>query len=165
LIRDQDAYALGASPYACSDLTAVNCGKNYEGLCLRDPATLHPCAGYAASKAEGKLYCLTLDGGGVLSASTSVAPIALSLAADRLSDCAFGAAGGPGQDALVVTTNLYNFSRSYRVDEASGAMSQLPAASLLNNEAIAIDADGVMYVFDDNSSSTSTASRDFCVNW
>nr|HEX4316896.1 hypothetical protein [Kofleriaceae bacterium] len=35
----------------------VNCGRNYEGLCL--PA--HPsgaCAGYAVAKADGHLYCL-----------------------------------------------------------------------------------------------------------
>jgi hypothetical protein len=165
LVRDQDAYRLGDAPSACADLSAVNCGRNYEGLCLRAPGAVHPCAGYAASKAEGKLYCLDIDGGGKLVAKPSVAPLTLAVAADQLSDCAFGAAGGPAESVLVVTTNVFGLSRSYRVDEASGALTKLPTPSLLNIEAAAIDRDGAIYVFDDNSSSQSSAAKATCVGW
>lgn len=165
LTRDQDAYAVGAVPYACADLTAVNCGKNYEGLCLRAPGSASPCAGYAASKAEGKLYCLTVDASGHLVASTTTPPLSLGLPADQLSDCAFGAAGGPAADVLVVTTNVFGLSRTYRVDESNGALTKLPIASLLNVEAAAIDRDGALYVFDDNNGATSSAAKVTCVGW
>jgi hypothetical protein len=165
LVRDQDAYALGAVPYACADLTAVNCGKNYEGLCLRAPGSAGACVGYAASKAEGKLYCLTLDAMGRLVASTTTPPLSLGLLADQLSDCAFGAAGGPAAGVLAVTTNIFGGSKTYRVDEATGARTQLPIASLFNVEATAIDRDGTLYVFDDNNGATSSAARATCVGW
>lgn len=165
LTRDQDAYPLGAVPYACADLNAVNCGKNYEGLCLRAPASSNPCVGYAASKAEGKLYCLAFDGTGHLAITTSTPPLSLGLPADQLSDCAFGAAGGPAENVLAVTTNIFGFSRTYRVDEATGGLTKLPIASLLNVEATAIDGDGTLYVFDDNNGATSSAAKATCVGW
>jgi hypothetical protein len=165
LTRDQDAYRLGADPIACPDLTAVNCGRNYEGLCLRPAGVVHPCAGYAASKAEGLLYCLGIDGTGKLFANTSVPPLSLGLPADQLSDCAFGAEGGAAAGVLVVTTNVYGGSKAYRVDESSGALKSLPIKSLPNVEAAAIDRDGSLYVFDDNSSSQSFAARVTCVGW
>src|SRR5262245_51315271 len=42
----------------------VNCGRDYEGLCLAPDAALAgappgACIGFAASKADGHLYCLT----------------------------------------------------------------------------------------------------------
>ncbi len=165
LARDQDVYRLGPEPAACANLAAVNCGRNYEGLCLRSAPSAHPCAGYAASKAEGKLYCVGIDGAGKLFARTDVAPIALAIPADQLSDCAFGAAGGPADGVLVVTTNVFGGSRSYRVDETTGTLTRLPTTSLLNVEAGAVDRDGALYVFDDNSSSQSTAAKTSCVGW
>lgn len=47
-------------------LDAVNCGNNYEGLCLepRASAALGGCAGYAASKTSGDLVCLVSDENG-----------------------------------------------------------------------------------------------------
>ena len=165
LTRDQDAYPLGAVPYACADLNAVNCGKNYEGLCLRAPGSSNPCVGYAASKAEGKLYCLAFDSTGHLAITTSTPPMSLGLPADQLSDCAFGAAGGAAENVLAVTTNIFGFSRTYRVDEATGGLTKLPIASLLNVEATAIDRDGTLYVFDDDNGATSSAAKATCVGW
>lgn len=165
LVRDQDVYRIGLEPGSCPDLTAVNCGRNYEGLCLRAPASTHPCAGYAASKAEGKLYCVSIDGAGKLFLRGDVAPLALGLPADQLSDCAFGAAGGPAEDVLVVTTNVFGLSRSYRVDEATGTLARLPSKALVNVEAAAIDRDGALYVFDDNSTAQSTAAKASCIGW
>lgn len=169
LTRDIDATPIGASPYSCGDLTAVNCGKNYEGLCLRSAAAVaaktHACAGYAASKAEGALYCLVLDAQGHLVASTTVPPLSLGLPVDHLSDCAFGAAGGPADTALLVVTNALGGSLTYRVDESSGSLTKLAMASVGNEEAVAIDNDGSIYVFDDNSTSFSTAAKALCSGW
>lgn len=167
LVRDQDAYPLGAAPtHACADLGQVNCGRNYEGLCLRADSLDSPCAGYAASRGDGKLYCLTLDQNGVLAASTSRAPLDTGLGADRLSDCAFGTAGGVAERALIVASNVYDFSRSYRLDEASGTKQQLPTAFLLNLEAVAVDAEGALYTFsDDNQNAPSPGNRLRCQNW
>jgi hypothetical protein len=165
LTRDQDVYRLGPEPASCADLAGVNCGRNYEGLCLRSAPSAHPCAGYAASKAEGKLHCVGIDAGGKLFAKPDVPPLALSFPADQLSDCAFGAGGGPAADVLVVTTNVFGFSRSFRVDETTGATTRLPSTSLLNVEAVAIDKTGALYVFDDNSMSQSTAAKTSCVGW
>ncbi len=165
LIRDQDAYALGAEPYVCADLTGVNCGKNYEGLCLRAVSAGEPCVGYAASKAEGKLYCLTLDASGVLSASTTRPALALAVPSGSLSDCAFGAAG-PAQHVLGIGTNVYNASRSYRVNEADGTLTKLPTTFVVNLESLAIDHDGALYTFsDDNSASASQTRKLTCHNW
>lgn len=165
LVRDQDLYRLGDEPVACADLAAVNCGRNYEGLCLRPAGISHPCAGYAASKAESKLYCLGIDGAGKLFAKTDVPPIALNFPADQLSDCAFGAEGGVAAGVLVVTTNVFGLSRSYRVDETSGVTTRLPTKAVPNLEAIALDKDGALFVMDDNSTTTSTASKATCVGW
>ncbi len=167
LARDQDAYRLGADPVSCPDLTAVNCGRNYEGLCLRAAGLVHPCAGYAASKADGKLYCLDVDGAGRLVVKAGVGPLALGLPADQLSDCAFGAGGGAGEEALVVTTNVNGGSKAYRVDEATGALTALAIKIAVpsNLEAIALDRDGSLYVFDDNSFGVSSAAKMTCVGW
>jgi hypothetical protein len=165
LTRDQDLYRLGADPIACPDLATVNCGRNYEGLCLRPKSVAHPCAGYAASKAESKLYCLGIDANGRLYPKTDVTPIALNLAVDTLSDCAFGAEGGPAAGVLVVTTNVFGQSRAYQVHEPSGVITRLPTKSLLNVEAIALDKDGSLFVFDDNSSTQSLAAKATCVGW
>lgn len=165
LVRDQDAYAIGAEPYACADLTAVNCGKNYEGLCLRAANAPGACAGYAASKAEGKLYCVTIDAQGKLGVDANAAPITLSIPKDSLSDCAFGAEGGNATGALVVATNVYNGNKAYRVDEATGSLTDLPTATQINTESIAVDRDGALYVFDDNSQALSMAARTACQNW
>ncbi len=55
-IDDEDACAVDT----------VNCGNNYEGLCLAPTAAaaaaLGGCVGYAASKATGDLVCLVADG-------------------------------------------------------------------------------------------------------
>ena len=39
--------------------TATNCGRNYEGLCLAPAGAGGACVGFAASKADGHLYCVT----------------------------------------------------------------------------------------------------------
>jgi hypothetical protein len=162
--RDGDAYPLGAPPASCAVLTDINCGRNYEGLCLRAKPSASRCAGYAASKKEGKLYCLVFDGERI-HVDTIKPPISLDVPHNALSDCAFGATGGPAQDVLLITTNVYGGSTSYQVDEASGTLAALDVIGLPNNEAIAVDADGALYQFMDSDSSASLAYRMTCEAW
>ena len=88
-----------------------NCGRNYEGLCIPDRAhAAGPCAGFAAAKADGNLYCLIeteTDGRFALDKS-------MSLSITRpgaLADCAFSDDG-----TLLAASNLFDASNVYRVD-------------------------------------------------
>lgn len=157
--RDGAAYRIGPQPLSCSKLTDTNCGKNWEGLCLRRPpaagAATPKCLGYAASKTESALYCVVMQGT-TLSIDPTAAPITLALPKDSVSDCAFGAS------ALVVTTNDGNGSKSYVVDEKTGALAPLPVTGHGSNEAVQVGADGAFYQFEDSSSKTSAASRFTC---
>ena len=170
LRADGDAYPIGAPPISCADLHGINCGKNWEGLCLRSPATRARCAGYAASKKETALYCVVRDGAGRLAVDGQRAPIVLAL--DRLmdrkgvlSDCAFGAPGGPAEDVLLVTTNVFGGSQTYVVDEATGRASPLDVQATASNEAIAVDREGALYAFLDDNGETSVATRFACEGW
>ncbi len=164
LARDGEAYAIGPEPYVCPSLALGNCGKNYEGLCLRAPGTTDRCTGYAASKKEGALYCLVFRGE-KLEIDALKPPIKLGLEKNALSDCAFGAAGGPGEKTLVVTTNIYGGSSSYVVSEGAGTRTLLDVPVLPTNEGIAIDKDGALYQFMDANNDTSLASRHTCLGW
>jgi hypothetical protein len=164
LRRDDDAYAIGPPPYTCPSLTDFNCGYNYEGLCLRAQPSGARCAGYAASKTVGRLFCLVFDGERIR-LDTIKPPLVLDVPRTAVSDCAFGAADGPGRDVLLVTTNVYGGSTTYEVNEASGALRPLDVVGLPNNEAVAIGSDGAFYEFMDSDSSTSLADRLTCEGW
>jgi len=164
LVRDRSAYPIGPSPYVCDTLYDGNCGKNYEGLCLRASTKKARCAGYAASKTEGTLQCVVLRAG-TLAIDTSAAAMTLDVPRNALSDCAFGSAGGPAEDTLVVTTNIYGGSTTYVVDEASGSLSAIDVHGTPNNEAIAIDRTGALYQFMDSNTSASSARREICTGW
>jgi hypothetical protein len=56
----------------CHKGTAMNCGKNFEGLCLRaETPPSGECAGFAAAKASGELICLVSDAAGKLALDPS----------------------------------------------------------------------------------------------
>ena len=164
LRRDQDAYAIGSQPDVCAKLTAGNCGPNYEGLCLRAASSPGHCAGYAASKSAGTLRCLVFAGE-QLALDGSRSPLPLGLAKRALSDCAFGAEGGPAQDRLLITTNVYGGSATYLVNEADGTLRALDVPGTLTNEAVAVDKDGALYQFMDDNGDVSAALRMTCTGW
>jgi hypothetical protein len=167
LRRDQDAYPLGKAPHACPNLHDVNCGKNYEGLCLRPRSSSARCAGYAASRASSELDCLVFDGDRLV-ADELRPPMHLGrglVPAGALSDCAFGAAGGPAGATLLVTTNVYGGSSTYVVSEPAGSLSLLDGLGTLNNEAVAVDSEGSAYLFGDIDSDVSPAMRFTCKGW
>ena len=185
LARDRDAYPLGPSPYVCPNLRNGNCGKNYEGLCLRGDASAKAgrqaggqaggqagapaCAGYAASKTEGALYCVVYRGD-ALAIDLARPPIKLDVPPHALSDCAFGSRGGPAEGTLLVTTNIYGGGTTYLVHEArgdgvSGELSTVDVVGLPNNEGIAVDHTGALYQFMDGDTNFSPAYRTVCRGW
>ncbi len=167
LRRDQDAYPLGPAPQACPDLHDVNCGRNYEGLCLRPRDTSARCAGYAASRASAELDCLVFEGDRLV-ADDLRPPMRLGrgmVPAGSLSDCAFGAAAGPAAATLLVTTNVYGGSATYVVTEPSGSLMPIEGLGTLNNEAVAVGRDGAAYLFGDIDSEVSPAMRASCKGW
>lgn len=65
--RPDGGFELVVAAYPIDDddecpIDAVNCGRNFEGLCLGPTGAGGGCAGYAAAKATGDLICLVADG-------------------------------------------------------------------------------------------------------
>lgn len=90
------------------DVTRTNCGRNYEGLCLAPEPNAHRCAGFAASKADGHLYCLVAGEGGRFVVERAGA---IRIARPGvLADCAFSADG-----ALYAGSNLFDGGNVYHV--------------------------------------------------
>jgi hypothetical protein len=168
LTRDEDAYPLGPPPFTSSHPTyAWGQPPDFEGLCLRPPSRQTSparCAGYAASRAYGWLVCLVFEGDR-LRVSPTHPRLPLSVNKEALSDCAFGTAGGPAGEDLLVTTNVRGGSTVYKVDEETGALAEIKIESTLNNEAIAIDHDGRLYQFMDSNAERSPALRAMCTGW
>ena len=105
---------------------AINCGRNYEGLCLapepkpkpskppKPPGPSTPsassgdaCVGFAASKADGHLYCLTDEAGRLVVHHDRSIRVARP---GVVADCAFGDDG-----TLWVGNNLFDLGNVYRV--------------------------------------------------
>ena len=115
--RTDGGFALVDGPYAIapegSDWVCKrhksNCKRNYEGLCLAPHAGSDGCAGYAASKTDGKLYCVTFDAGRRLALHEQGA-IDVD-AHDRLADCTYDESG-----RLWAADNLLGLSQVFRID-------------------------------------------------
>ena len=87
------------------DKRGTNCGRNYEGLCLA-PQPTGDCTGYALSKADGHLYCLT---GEHLTVHHDRA-----IAVDRpgvAADCAYSPDG-----TLWAADNLFGLSQVFQIE-------------------------------------------------
>lgn len=85
----------------------VNCGRNYEGLCLAPGPVSGRCIGFAAAKADGHLYCI-VESGGKLAVEYS---LSIKIARSGvIADCAFSEDG-----RLYVGSNLFDFANVYRV--------------------------------------------------
>jgi hypothetical protein len=89
----------------------TNCGRNYEGLCLLPDAVAVDaktrCIGFAASKADGHLYCVQEDAGKLTVHYQHSIRIARP---GVLSDCAFAEDG-----TLYAASNLFDAGNVYRV--------------------------------------------------
>jgi hypothetical protein len=102
----------------------TNCGRNYEGLCLAPEAItqmgIGKCIGFAASKSDGHLYCLSEDKGHFVVQRTQSIKIARP---GVVADCAFADDG-----RLYVGSNLFDSGHLYRVDNW-----QVPAEAKATN--------------------------------
>jgi hypothetical protein len=145
-------------PITCTDPRKANCASNFEGLCLREGLP-PPVVGFAASKQTSTLHPLERDADGRLRIAASVKPVALPLAHRTVSDCTFGPDG-----RLLVATNLLGLDRVYEVDATSGEVTPIEVAGLLNDEAIAVDPRGRLWLFEDDGKSPS-AMRRFECSW
>lgn len=89
----------------------TNCGRNYEGICLVPDGVATPnarCIGFAASKADGHLYCLQEDRGKLVVHY----PHAIRIARPGVvADCAFAEDG-----TLYAGSNLFDAGTVYRVE-------------------------------------------------
>jgi hypothetical protein len=100
----------------------VNCGRNYEGLCLA-PSPRGGCVGFAASKADGHLYCLTEDAGKLVVDRRRAISVARPGA---LADCTFSDDG-----TLWAGNNMFDIGNVYRVtgwDEPAKATVEMVAS-------------------------------------
>lgn len=116
-------------------IQGTNCGRNYEGICLGHTAS---CAGYALSKADGHLYCLTLEKG--------------QLVVHRDDAIKVGRPGTPADCAVAddgsvwVGHNVFAFNGITRVDH--GALTEIAGAGIGFSEAIAVRGDTVWRLSD-----------------
>jgi hypothetical protein len=134
----------------------VNCGRNYEGLCLA-PAPPGDCVGFAASKADGHLYCLTDQAGKLVVDRRRAIAIARPGA---LADCAFGDDG-----TLWVGSNMFDLGNVYRVagwdDPAHATVERVASLAIGFPELIAARGD-VVYRMSDMGGAPSLMTRHRC---
>jgi hypothetical protein len=151
--RRGGAYAIAEAPWVCEPGRA-NCGPNWEGLCLGELDPAHGgCAGFVASKRDGKLYCVELDADGRLalepSRSIQVSP------PQTLAGCAIDGRGHPW-----AVTNLIGASAILEVAAdwtVTARLSWAPGSS----EAVAFRGADI-YRFSDTSGRPSLANRYRC---
>jgi len=135
----------------------VNCGRNYEGLCLAPAPRTPSCIGLAASKADGHLYCLTDEAGKLVVHHDRAIAITRPGA---LADCAFGDDG-----TLWVGSNLFDLAHVYRVagwdDPATAKVELVGAFGVGFPEGIAARGD-VVYRLSDLGGAPSLLARYRC---
>jgi hypothetical protein len=135
----------------------VNCGRNYEGLCLAPAPRAGACIGFAAAKADGHLYCLTDEAGKLVVHHDRAIAITRPGA---LADCAFG-----DDDTLWAGSNLFDLGNAYRVthwdDPANAQVERVAALAIGFPELIAARGD-VVYRMSDMGGSPSLMARYRC---
>ena len=173
--RDGAGFRLVLGPYSIERKPpckpdSVNCGHDFEGLCLRPAGTVGAdgCAGYAAAKAEGALYCLTVeeepvddDGKGagprlvlaVRDGHRSPRPLPAITSKGALADCAIASDG-----AVWTGDNMFGSATVRRLDAPAWQGSLGDGFP----EAMALGPGGVIYRFSDASGAPSLAGRFRC---
>ncbi|HRC57319.1 MAG TPA: hypothetical protein PKU97_15405 [Kofleriaceae bacterium] len=158
-------YRTAADPAAMTcEATRVNCGRNFEGLCLssRPVAAVAsageptPCVGMAVSKAQGRLYCITERGDQLLIDAQRWLQVADE---DVLSDCNIDG------DTLWLGSNLFELNRVRRVEKWStperAVVTELGALGVGSAEAIAV-AGEVLFRLSDTQTSPSLVAKFRC---
>jgi len=144
------------------DGKVVNCGRNYEGLCLLPdrgsaPTTKPPCIGFAAGKQDGRLYCVTEERGRLV---VHHAPAIEIAGHESLADCAFDNHGG-----LWAGSNMFDLGRVYRVIDwqtpERADVQRVAALALGFPETLAVR-DDIVYRMSDMGGSPSLMARYRC---
>lgn len=159
-VRDGKGFRLVAGPYPIEAGTgcgpsSVNCGRDYEGLCLRPAGKpgADGCAGYAAARADGRLYCLEAGADGRLRlAAPDGHPGPPVTRKHALADCVVASDG-----AVWTGDNLVGGAIVRRVAP--------PWSEPLGDgfpEAMALAPGGVLYRFSDTGEEPSLAARFRC---
>jgi hypothetical protein len=134
----------------------VNCGRNYEGLCLAAHPT-NDCVGFAAAKADGHLYCLVEKDGKL--AVDHARAIAITRPGS-LADCTFSE-----DDTLWAGSNMFDLAHVYRVtgwaDPASAKVEMIGPMGVGFPEALAVRGD-MFWRLSDTGSSPSLMSKFRC---
>lgn len=164
--RDGTGFALVDGPYAVAELATglacdpheVNCGKNYEALCLRSgPVPAGECVGLAGSKQDGALYCLAETAGRLIATPRSIAVSP----AETLTGCDLAPDG-----AVWAGLNLFGRSMVYRITgwttPAQAEVREIGSFGPGFPESIAVGADGAVYRFSDMGNSPSMVAKFRC---
>lgn len=150
----EEAYAIDAS-LACR---GVNCGHNFEGLCLAAPGD--GCDGYAASKDEGTLVCLEVDAGGRVRADP--ARTIRAAIPEVLTGCDIA----PEGDLLYTGANLFGGNSVARWsgwrDPATARAEELGRQGPGFCEAIAVGPGGAVYRLSDLGGAPSLSAKVSC---
>lgn len=146
-------------PAMSCDLERVNCGRNFEGLCLeRTPRAedRDGCVGMAASKADGRLYCVVERGGNL---EIDAARRLDVTGGNRLGDCAIEG------EVLWVGSNMLELNRVRRVrgwrTPATAKVEDLGTLGAGSGEVLAV-ADAEVFRLSDLQGAPSLASKFRC---
>ena len=164
--RVTGGWTLVDGPYAVADLSTglackekqVNCGKNYEGVCLRSGAVPDgECVGLAASKSDGALYCLTLANGRLAAVDRKIAVCGR----EALTGCDIAPDG-----SVWAGTNLFGGSEIYRVTgwttPESATVTAIGPFGVGFSESIAVGPGDIIYRFSDLATAPSAVAKFHC---
>ena len=142
----------------CDRGEQTNCARDYEGLCLAPDRGDSRCLGFAASKADGVLYCIVEKSGRLAVERTSAIRVARG---GVVADCAFADDG-----SLYVGSNLFDLSRVYRVDgwrdPATARVDEIAKLGIGFPETLAVRGD-VFYRMSDTGGAPSLMAKYRCV--
>ena len=149
-------YAIGRESDGTSCAKPGGCAIDYEGLALA-PAP-HGCAGFACSKGDGHLYCLTEQDGHYTADRSRT--IAVASRKGQLADCAFDERG-----TLWAGNNVFGMDQVYRIDNwqepAEAKVVSFNAFGVGFPEVIAVRA-GIIYRMSDTGGSPSLLGKFRC---
>jgi hypothetical protein len=146
-------YPIGTGSSVC-EATGINCGRDYEGLALAPAGeprvdTPNSCIGFACSREDGALYCVSEQGGRLRVDLTRTIAVENKGA---LADCAFSETG-----ALYAGNNLFGMAKVHRIDgwsePATAKVTALESLGVGFPEVVAARGD-VIYRFSDTGGSS-----------
>jgi hypothetical protein len=135
----------------------VNCGRNYEGVCMHPGTPPGRCVGYGASKADGHLYCIVEKDNRLAIEHANAIRVARE---GVIADCAFSDDG-----KLYAGSNIFDAGHVYRIDDyanpANAEVVTVGALSIGFAETLAVRGD-VFYRMSDTGGAPSLMTKYRC---